>query len=143
MFGPRALPERTRHPYVAIIPDWIAEVDRVMAGHNPVRLPTLNSHILNVSGELTRRAIARTSIGKRRRLDARPAITGPGPACGHHGETMARVNYRHQKNLREQLKKKRNDEKRLKKEKLPQAANSTEPVEGAPSASPPGVDHER
>lgn len=56
---------------------------------------------------------------------------------------MARVNYRHQKNLREQLKKKRNDEKRLKKEKLPQAANSTEPVEGAPSIPPPGVDHER
>jgi|HubBroStandDraft_1064217.scaffolds.fasta_scaffold707143_1 hypothetical protein len=56
---------------------------------------------------------------------------------------MARVNYRHQKNLREQLKKKRNDEKRLKKEKLPQAANSTEPVEGAPSSPSPGVDHER
>jgi hypothetical protein len=55
---------------------------------------------------------------------------------------MARVNYRHQKNLREQLKKKRNDEKRLKKEKLPQAASSTEPAEGAPSFPPPGADNE-
>jgi hypothetical protein len=54
---------------------------------------------------------------------------------------MARVNYRHQKNLREQLKKKRNDEKRLKKEKLPETANSTEPADRAPS-SPSGADHE-
>jgi hypothetical protein len=56
---------------------------------------------------------------------------------------MARVNYRHQKNLREQSKKKRNDEKRLKKEKLPEAAGSTESTEGPPSFPPPGVDHER
>jgi hypothetical protein len=55
---------------------------------------------------------------------------------------MARVNYRHQKNLREQLKKKRNDEKRLRKEKLPQAAISTEQAESAPSFPPPGVDNE-
>jgi hypothetical protein len=55
---------------------------------------------------------------------------------------MARVNYRHQKNLREQLKKKRNDEKRLRKEKLPQAATSTEPADGAPSFPPPGADNE-
>ena len=54
---------------------------------------------------------------------------------------MARVNYRHQKNLREQLKKKRNDEKRLKKGK-PQAPNSTDPAESAPVLPPPGVDHE-
>jgi hypothetical protein len=55
---------------------------------------------------------------------------------------MARVNYRHQKNLREQLKKKRNDEKRLRKEKLPQAADSMEQAEGAPNFPPPGVDNE-
>jgi hypothetical protein len=56
---------------------------------------------------------------------------------------MARVNYRHQKNLREQLKKKRNDEKRLKKEKLPQTENSTEePAGSAPSFPPSGADHE-
>jgi hypothetical protein len=56
---------------------------------------------------------------------------------------MARVNYRHQKNLREQQKKKRNDEKRLRKEKLPETASSTESPEGAPSFPPSGVDHER
>lgn len=45
---------------------------------------------------------------------------------------MARVNYRHQKNLREQLKKKRNDEKRLKKERPPEGANAAEPASQAP-----------
>jgi hypothetical protein len=53
---------------------------------------------------------------------------------------MARVNYRHQKNLREQLKKKRNDEKRLKKEKPPETTNSTEPAGSAPSFPPSGAD---
>jgi hypothetical protein len=55
---------------------------------------------------------------------------------------MARVNYRHQKNLREQQKKKRNDEKRLKKEKLPETGTSTEPAASAPSSPPSGADHE-
>lgn len=45
---------------------------------------------------------------------------------------MARVNYRHQKNLREQMKKKRNDEKRLKKERPPEEASATEPGSQAP-----------
>ncbi len=52
---------------------------------------------------------------------------------------MARVNYRHQKNLREQLKKKRNDEKRLKKEKPLQTTDSTESPGAAPSFPAPGV----
>jgi hypothetical protein len=55
---------------------------------------------------------------------------------------MARVNYRHQKNMREQLKKKRNDEKRLKKEK-PQTGSSTEPTDTAQTPPPSGANHER
>lgn len=56
---------------------------------------------------------------------------------------MARVNYRHQKNMREQLKKKRNDEKRLKKDKLPQTESSTEPTNSEQSPPPSGANHER
>jgi hypothetical protein len=52
---------------------------------------------------------------------------------------MARVNYRHQKNLREQMKKKRNDEKRLKKERLPQDAGGAAPAADAPDMPSPGA----
>jgi hypothetical protein len=53
---------------------------------------------------------------------------------------MARVNYRHQKNLREQQKKKRNDEKRLKKERPSQAGSTAvEPATEAADRPAPGA----